>query len=98
MSGDPPYLSLVLACYNEAEHLRESFAEIRDTLEGAGWPFEVVFVDDVSGDGTPEILDEIVAAHSQLALRVIRHEKNRGRGATVTYGFRAARGEITGYL
>ena len=98
MSSGPPYLSLVLACYNEAQHIRESFAEIRDTLERARWPFEVVFVDDVSRDATPEILDEIVSAHPQLALRVIRHERNQGRGATVTHGFRAARGEIAGYL
>jgi len=98
MSGGTPHLSLVLACYDEAQHLRASFAEIRDTLEQAGWPFEVVFVDDASRDGTLEILDEIVAAHPQLALRVIRHERNRGRGATVADGFRAARGEIAGYL
>jgi glycosyltransferase involved in cell wall biosynthesis len=98
MSGGNPHLSLVLACYNEAEHLRASFAEIQDTLERAGWSFEVVFVDDVSRDGTPEILEEIVAAHPHLDLRVIRHERNRGRGATVSDGFRAARGEIAGYL
>jgi len=98
MSAAGPRLSLVLACYNEAQHIRESFAEIRDTLEHAGFSFEVVFVDDRSRDGTPEILDAIVAAHPQLALRVIRHESNRGRGATVTDGFRAARGEIAGYL
>jgi glycosyltransferase involved in cell wall biosynthesis len=98
MSGAAPYVSLVLACYNEAEHLRASFDEIRDTLERAGWPFEVVFVDDASRDATPRILDEIVAAHPRLDLRVIRHERNRGRGATVTDGFRAARGEIAGYL
>ena len=53
VSGGTPHLSLVLACYNEAEHLRASFAEIRDTLEQTGWPFEVIFVDDVSRDGTP---------------------------------------------
>lgn len=98
MSGGAPHLSLVLACYNEAEHLRASFAEIRDTLEQAAWPFEVVFVDDASRDGTPAVLDEIVAAHPRLDLRVIRHERNRGRGATVADGFRAARGEIAGYL
>jgi glycosyltransferase involved in cell wall biosynthesis len=39
-----------------------------------------------------------VAAHPGLGLRVIRHERNRGRGATVSDGFRAARGEIAGYL
>jgi glycosyltransferase involved in cell wall biosynthesis len=98
VSGAPPQLSLVLACYNEAEHLRASFAEIRETLLEARRPFEVLFVDDASGDGTPGILEEIVAAHPALDLRVILHERNRGRGATVADGFRAARGEIAGYL
>ena len=98
MSGISPHLSLVLACYNEAEHLRASFAEIRETLEQTGRPFEVLFVDDASRDGTREILREIVAGHPGLDLRVILHEGNRGRGATVTDGFRAARGEVAGYL
>ena len=93
-----PYLSLVLACYNEAEHLEASFAEVRETLEQAGWPFEVIFVDDASRDRTPEILRGIVAAHPGLDLRLVLHEANRGRGATVTDGFRAARGEIAGYI
>jgi glycosyltransferase AglD len=98
VSGAAPYLSVVLACYNEAEHLLASFSEIRETLERAGRPFEVIFVDDVSRDGTRAILQEIVAAHPHLDLRVLLHEANRGRGATVTDGFRAARGEIAGYL
>jgi glycosyltransferase involved in cell wall biosynthesis len=93
-----PYLSLVLACYNEAQHLESSFAEIRETLEQTSWPFEVIFVDDVSRDRTREVLREIVGAHSGLDLRVILHERNRGRGASVTDGFRAARGTIAGYL
>ena len=96
--AEAPHLSLVLACYNEAEHLEASFAEIRDTLEQARFPFEVIFVDDVSRDRTREILARIVAKHPQLQLRTILHEKNRGRGATVTDGFRAARGAITGYI
>ncbi|HEX9189345.1 MAG TPA: glycosyltransferase [Vicinamibacteria bacterium] len=96
--GGAPYLSLVLACYNEAEHLEASFAEIRDTLEQTRWPYEVIFVDDVSRDRTREILREVVAAHPSLDLRVLLHDVNRGRGTTVTDGFRAARGEIAGFL
>jgi glycosyltransferase AglD len=96
--AETPHLSLVLACYNEAEHLEASFAEIKDTLEQARFPYEILFVDDVSRDSTREILARIVAAHPQLALSTILHEKNRGRGATVSDGFRAARGEITGYI
>ncbi len=96
--AEAPHLSLVLACYNEAQHLEASFAEIRDTLEQARFPFEILFVDDVSRDRTREILASIVAAHPWLPLRTILHEKNRGRGASVTDGFRAARGRVTGYI
>jgi len=96
--AETPHLSLVLACYNEAGHLEASFAEIRDTLEQARFPFEIVFVDDHSQDRTREILTGLVAGHPQLALRTLFHERNRGRGATVSDGFRAARGTITGYI
>jgi len=96
--AEAPHLSLVLACYNEAEHLETSFAEIKDTLEQAPFSFEILFVDDVSRDRTREILAGLAAAHPQLAIRIILHEKNRGRGATVTDGFRAARGSVMGYI
>ena len=88
----------MLACYNEAEHLRESFREIRDVLLELHQPFEVIFVDDVSRDDTRLILKEIQEANPDLDLRVILHETNRGRGTTVDDGFRAARGAIAGFL
>ena len=93
-----PRLSVVVACYNEAEVLAKSFAEILEVLEDFGQPYEIVFVDDVSRDRTREILREIVATHPSVSIQVILHDVNRGRGATVTDGFRAARGEIVGYL
>lgn len=96
--GATPKVSLVLACYNEEQILETSFAEIRQTLEELGRPFEVIFVDDVSRDRTREILRRLLAAHPDLDLKLILHERNQGRGATVADGFRAARGEITGYL
>jgi dolichyl-phosphate beta-glucosyltransferase len=94
----PPDLSVIVACYNEEEILAQSFTEIRETLEAWGRPFELIFVDDVSRDRTREILAGIVRDHPGLDLRVILHDANRGRGATVTDGFRAARGAIAGFL
>ena len=96
--GAPPDLSLVIACYNEEEILWESFGEIRETLEAFHRPFEIIFVDDVSRDRTRAIIERIVAEHPGLDIRVILHETNRGRGATVSDGFRAARGMVTGFL
>ncbi len=93
-----PLLSLVLACYNEEEVLEGSFREIRDTLVDFGRPFEILFVDDASRDRTRTLIAGIVEQNRELQIRVILHEKNQGRGATVSAGFRAARGEIAGYL
>lgn len=93
-----PRLSVVVACYNEEEVLAKSFAEILDVLDDFGRPYEIVFVDDVSRDRTRQILRELVAGHPSVPIQLILHDRNRGRGATVTDGFRAARGEIVGYL
>jgi glycosyltransferase involved in cell wall biosynthesis len=93
-----PLLSVVLACYNEEDVLEASFQEIRQTLEDFGHGWEILFVDDFSQDGTREILADIVARHPRLDLRVILHDRNYGRGTTVSDGFRAARGAIAGYL
>jgi glycosyltransferase involved in cell wall biosynthesis len=93
-----PEISVVVACYNEEETLASSFEEIRETLDDFGRPYELIFVDDVSRDRTRAILAEIVAQNPGHAIRVILHERNQGRGATVTDGFKAARGAIAGYL
>jgi glycosyltransferase AglD len=93
-----PFLSVVVACYNEEQHLAQSFAWLHETLEDLHAPYEVVFVDDVSRDRTRDVIATIVQSYPKTAIQVLLHEKNKGRGATVTDGFRAARGEITGYL
>lgn len=89
---------MVVACYNEEALLAASFAELKDTLQGLGRPYEVVFVDDCSRDRTREVIRRLVEENPEVPIRVVLHERNRGRGATVADGFRAARGEIAGYL
>ena len=94
-----PDVSVVLACYNEEETLAESFAEIWKTLEPTSAArYEIIFVDDVSRDRTREIIARHRGATIRTACARILHETNQGRGATVTDGFRAARGEIVGFL
>jgi glycosyltransferase involved in cell wall biosynthesis len=93
-----PELSVVLACYNEAEHLLASVAEIHAVLEDLHRTCEVIFVDDVSRDGTRELLAGIAQSFPGIPVQVLLHQRNQGRGASVTDGFRAARGRIAGYL
>lgn len=92
-----PAITVVLACYNEEETLAVSFGEIWKTLVDFNREFEILFVDDVSRDRTREIIAGIAERHPDR-VRAIYHERNQGRGATVTEGFRAARGQIVGFL
>jgi glycosyltransferase involved in cell wall biosynthesis len=84
--GTPEGLSLVIPVFNEREAapgLGERLAAVRDDLPT---PLEVILVDDGSTDGTAEILDTLTGP----GVRVIRHQRNRGYGASLTTGVRAA--------
>jgi glycosyltransferase involved in cell wall biosynthesis len=92
----PPDLSLVVPCYNEAEHLRGSVAAVREVLDQTRYDYEIVFVDDGSQDATRAIVEELCAGDQRC--RYIFHERNRGRGAAVKTGFAASSGRVTGFL
>ncbi|MBV8536683.1 MAG: glycosyltransferase, partial [Alphaproteobacteria bacterium] len=51
-----PYVSIVIPVYNEAENLRTLFDRLMAVLDALGKPFEVLFTDDGSRDGSREIL------------------------------------------
>jgi glycosyltransferase involved in cell wall biosynthesis len=91
-----PDLSLVVPCYEEAEHLRGSVAAVLATLDATRIDYELVFVDDASHDETRAILSEICAAFPRC--RALFHATNRGRGAAFKSGFAASRGRVTGFL
>jgi dolichyl-phosphate beta-glucosyltransferase len=81
-------LSVVIPAYNEALRLPATLARLRAHLAGKGVPYEIVVVDDGSSDGTSE-----VARAAGGAVRVLRHEPNRGKGYAVRRGMLAAAGE-----
>ena len=55
---------------------------------------ELIIVDDCSTDGTRARLEEIARTHADGQVRVLFHEKNRGKGAALRTGFAAARGDV----
>lgn len=80
-------LSVVIPCYNEAR----TIARVIDRVRGCGLPVEMIVVDDASTDGTHERLQAIEPAGD---LRVVRHERNRGKGAALRTGFALATGTV----
>jgi dTDP-4-amino-4,6-dideoxygalactose transaminase len=91
-------LTLILPCYNELPHLHASFDEIICTLDRLPIQYEIILIDDGSTDGTPERIKEELTTHPNHRLRAVFHEKNQGRGATVTEGIRLAKGRYVGFI
>lgn len=91
-------VSLILPCYNEAEHFTVSYERILATLKKSRLGFEILFVEDRSTDATWEVIQEFIKTHRGEIVRAIRHPRNFGRGQSVNDGIREARGEVVGFI
>jgi len=67
-------------------------AEIAKALDGKGWTYEIVAVDDGSSDRSLEVLRQQQSKYPTL--RVITFEKNSGQTAALDAGWRNARGKF----
>ncbi len=85
-----PTLSIIICVYNEAASVLPVIDKVRAVSLSDGWLKDIVVVDNCSTDGTREQLQALTYAD----VRVIYHERNLGKGASVRTGFRAARGDF----
>lgn len=80
-------VSIIMPAYNEAATIAEMIAKVQAV--DVGYPKEIIIVDDASLDGTREALN---AFRERQDVRVIFHERNRGKGAAI----RTALAQVTG--
>lgn len=92
------FLSLIIPCYNEAEHLEKSFPKVIEVLRELKRGFEVIIIDDFSCDNTVGIIRRLIKNNKEILIRFIKHKRNVGRGGTVMEGIKMARGKIVGFI
>jgi glycosyltransferase involved in cell wall biosynthesis len=90
-------LSLVLPAYNEEANVEIVVNEALEAIPNYFECYEIIIVDDGSKDKTPEIADRLAATHPEV-VRVIHHRPNKGYGAALTTGFRAAKGDYLMFM
>jgi glycosyltransferase involved in cell wall biosynthesis len=91
-AGPAPELSVVVAVYNEEESIAPLYAALTTTLDGLAMPYELIFVDDGSNDGTYPDLLRIATADPRA--RVVRFRRNFGQTAAMAAGFDHALGRV----
>ena len=86
-----PVVSVVVPVRNEAGKVEPLITEIERALTPEG-PFEIIYVNDGSTDGTSAELARLAASRAHL--REIRHAESCGQSAAVRTGVRAALGSV----
>ncbi len=80
-------VSIIIPCFNERRTLRAIVEKVKNAVAE---PREIIVVDDASTDGSGSIADQLATGD----VKVVHHEKNRGKGAAMETGFRHATGDI----
>jgi glycosyltransferase involved in cell wall biosynthesis len=81
-------LSIIVPCYNEINTIETIIKAVR---ECPYQPKEIIIVDDCSTDGTREKLQNEINC---MVDKIIYHDRNRGKGAALRTGIKAAAGGI----
>jgi glycosyltransferase involved in cell wall biosynthesis len=88
----PVRYSVVVPFYNEQENITPLYMKLTEVMDALGEPYELVFVDDGSHDGTFTMLSGIYQHDPSVSL--VRLRRNFGQTAGLAAGFDFARGDI----
>lgn len=91
MQKSKPILTILIPVYNEKKTILKI---LERTTQLHIDNYEVIVVDDASKDGSGQIIDKFVKnfRSKNVALSLVRHEKNKGKGAGIQTALKKARG------
>jgi glycosyltransferase involved in cell wall biosynthesis len=91
-SAKPCELSVIIPAHNEADNVEPLYDELAAVMRGLGRPYEIIFVDDGSSDGTAARIAALAARDRQVKL--VQLLRNYGQTAAMMAGIDYAGGDI----
>ena len=88
-------ISVAIPTYKEAAVIEETLRRTAAVLRATGEEFELIVVDDASGDGTAELAESLAR---ELPVRVLRRPGRLGLATAVVAGWQIARGDVLGIM
>ncbi len=89
---DPIDVTVILPAFDEQDSVENVYKRVVDTMEGSGYSFEILFVDDGSTDATWSHISDLAVRDCRV--RAVRHRRNFGKASALANGFQYARGDI----
>ena len=84
-------ISIIIPVFEEREKIARDIQAASAFIASSGWAGEIIVVDDGSRDGTAAVAEHTACA-PPVKLKVIRLERNRGKGFAIRTGVCAAAG------
>ncbi len=95
-SSSRPWLSVVIPIKDERENLVPLTQQLLKVLsardESRSAPFEIIYIDDGSTDGSGPLLDQLAEQHAEVI--VLHFDRNYGQTSAFDAGFRQAQGDL----
>ena len=91
----PAGLSVFFPAYNDSGTIASMVIRAVQAASELTPDYEVIVVNDGSGDATPAIIDELARTYPRV--RIVHHPTNRGYGGALQTGFRTASKELIFY-
>ncbi len=85
-------ISITIPIYNEHGAIEALFAKIKEVMDRLGRPYEVIFVNDGSTDGSATMLDGLAAKNPEA--KIVHFRRNFGQTAAMMAGFDHASGSV----
>jgi len=85
-------LSILVPLYNEEEFVGLLLERVLQAALPDGMAREIIVVDDGSSDSSAEIVADVAASHPEV--RLVSHDRNRGKGAAIRTAVEHARGDF----
>ena len=92
INRDAPYVTIVLPCYNEQDHVVLELERITAAMDASRYSYELLVIDDKSTDNTLAVLHEVAPNFPKMRLMPFR--RNGGSGTARRIGTQEARGQI----
>ena len=85
-------ISVIVPLFNEVESLPELCSWIRRVMDGHGFSYEIIMVDDGSDDGSWKCIQDLSKENGNI--HGIQFRRNYGKSAALYCGFKKAEGEV----